>query len=143
MVILNLLTKNVIHSICVNNHSCREVFAEIYRRNECASLIGTNKCFSKRVAAGASECCNGKDPACWTHSKEHSLYLINCDAKNKQSGQTIVACSHCGINIYDNGLIVIEKSEPEQTTAIYSCTYAVGTTKPSDSPKIPIKDELI
>ena len=62
---MSVLLIDIISSVCVNNLSCRDIHAEVYQREDCAGLFGTNSCFSKRVKANSKECCDAGNKDCW------------------------------------------------------------------------------
>ena len=108
-------------SVCINNRSCRAIHAELYGDKGF-------KAFSKQVKENSTVCCDARDKNCWAGpSADDALYWIDCNTKirkKKGVGQTVVACSSCEINVYDNGLIVVnEEKEPSRTRAIFSCKF--------------------
>ena len=119
---------SIASGVCVNNLSCRAIHGELYRRTDCNGIFGTNSCFSKRVNTNSRECCDAKNKDCWrtSPSADDALYWIDCDtdAHSRGAGQTIIACADCDINVYDNGMIVVnEAGGSKKTRAVYSCKY--------------------
>ncbi|CAF4688713.1 unnamed protein product, partial [Rotaria sp. Silwood2] len=127
LIVFNLMTiLKFINSVCVINHSCRAIHAEVYNRAGCATLFGLiNKCFSKRVARDSKECCDSGNSDCYTGTRDDALYWMDCDTdsrKEKGVGQAVVACAACNIIVYDEGLIAVEpEKQPGQTIAVYAC----------------------
>ena len=128
MIIITIALTSIARGVCVNNLSCRAIHAELYRRTDCTGFFGTNSCFSKRVNTNSKECCDAGNQDCWrtSPSADDALYWIDCDtdAHTQGFGQTVVACANCEINVYDNGMIVVnEEGGSKKTRAVYSCKY--------------------
>ena len=119
MIIVVLLVDTT-KGVCVNNLSTRSIHAEIYNRG--GGLF--DRSFSKRVNVNSKECCNAGNSDCWAGTAADALYWIDCDtdAHKKGSGQAIVACSFCDIDVYNGGLIVVTKEDQkDRPIAVYAC----------------------
>ena len=119
MIIVELLMDLTI-GVCVNNQSCRAAHAEVYDRSGGLFV----RSFSKRINANSKECCDSKNPDCRYGTADDALFWVDCDTdkKKESSGQVVVACSKCEINISDDGIITVtEEDEPKRTRAVYLC----------------------
>ena len=130
LIVIIVCILQTVHNYCVHNKGCKAAHAELNERNQ---GIFSNE-FSKRVSVGTAECCHpDKDTGCVRGSKEDLLLWIDCDTdsrKEKNYGQTIVACGACNITIRDNGMITVDETSGK-TRAVYACKGIDAALGPS------------